>query len=233
MSSRRKFLVQGGLATTALLAAKPFKTVARAGSPLTGYSYRNKVLVLHTADLHNANHDRVVDHISGLKRAAGNIILLDAGKKNSSSIKYDASIDQCNPVSADDYRIVYKGESKIGIITASNEFGQVNSLASYLKKEKNCHLVICLSQLGYRNKNGIDDVNLAKASKHVDIIICGDAKNSCKDPAIVLNKDNSEVIIDHAGDTAIALGKIEITFNDKGQKWNIAFKEAQNRKLTA
>lgn len=243
MNSRRKFLLQGGMATTALIASKPFKTIAGVCSPITGYGTNdNRVIFLHTSDLHNANYHQLISHIAELKRSAGNVVLLNACAaiaENATALNYDASISQNNAVSdaVNNYRIIYKGNIKIGVVTAiasdNNLFSTVNTLASYLKKEKNCHLVVCLSTLGYKHKHGVDDLNLAVRSGSLDIIIGGDANNRSNHPVVVLNKDNAEVIIDHAADTALALGRIEIAFDEGGQKRNIAFTEAPGKKLIA
>jgi len=233
MNSRRKFIVQSGLATTALIAAKPFKTVADAGSSILGLNFtNNKVIFLHTADVHHSNQQQVLDHIAELKRSSGNIVLLNAGKagsEDSTPLKYDASLCDNNVVDAasNNYRIIYKGNVKIGIITTNrndnNLYNNINTLAGQLKKERNCHFVVCLSSLGYKHKNGFDNVNLAANTNHLDLIIGGDAKNDARLPAVVLNKDKAEVIINHSTDATTALSKIEITFNDRGLKRNIAF----------
>jgi hypothetical protein len=210
MNSRRKFLAQGGLAATALIAVNPYKTVAGVNSQSLGFN-SNKILFLHTADNNNTDHI-LEDHANALNRTTGNVILLNAGKEAVAAL-------------ANDYKIVYKGDIKIGVITAdasgSDGFNKINSLALDLKKEKNCHLVVCLSQLGYKNKHNLDDINLAAQSSNIDIIIGGNAGNGTKYPVIALNKEKAEVIIDHAVDPSLDMRKIEITFNDRAQKRNI------------
>ena len=128
---------------------------------------------------------------------------------------------------ASDYKIIYKGNVKIGVITANAEapglVERVNTLSSWLKKEKDCHLVACLSQLGYKQKNNIDDLTLAENSADLDIIIGGHAKNFCKFPVTVKNKNKEEVIINHAAGNELALRKIEVEFSETGKKRQIAF----------
>ena len=82
---------------------------------------------------------------------------------------------------------------------------------------------MCLSRLGYQSKNTVDDLSLAAASSNLDIIIGGHATNFCKRPFIALNKNKEEVIINHAAGNNLALGKIEIDFDQYGKKRNIAF----------
>ena len=100
---------------------------------------------------------------------------------------------------------------------------KVINLSAYLKKEKNCSVVVCLSQLGYRNKNTPDDITLAKKSTHIDIIIGGHANNFQVNPVIALNNSNCEVIIHAAAGDPTAVGKIEIDFDEKGQKKYVSF----------
>ena len=47
-----------------------------------------------------------------------------------------------------------------------------NKTASHLKNDRNCHLVICLSHLGYRYENSkISDTVLAMNTKNIDLIL--------------------------------------------------------------
>ena len=84
-------------------------------------------------------------------------------------------------------------------------------------------MVVCLSQLGYKSANGLNDVELAAASTHVDIIIGGHAENFCSHPVIAQNRNKEEVIINHAATNGLALRKIEMGFDKLGKKNNVAF----------
>lgn len=135
------------------------------------------------------------------------------------------------------YRIVKKGNIKVGIISAGinlNQFGNktvqyinplkaTNKFASMLKKEYGCHLVVCLSHLGYKNKRGIDDITLAKNSADIDIILGAHSKTFFKAPIVVHNKNKHEVIINHAGFGGIVLGKLDISFDEMGNKKMVSF----------
>ncbi len=242
MNSRRKFLILGSMATTAALAAKPFKTFASASSPITGYNANdNKLILLHTGDFNKSNHQRIFKHMADIKNNNGNVVLLNAGNDvsdNAVSYKYDASLSHNNAIatSANNYRIIYKGNIKIGVIgaiTSETTVKNINELSSWLKKEKNCHIVVCLSQLGYKNKSSLDDQSLAAQSTSLDIIIGGNAKNYTRQPAIHLNKNNAEVIVNHATENNSGIGKIEIAFDDHGLKRNICFDHPAPIKLTA
>jgi hypothetical protein len=228
MNTRRKFLFNGSMAATALLTAKPFTSIANSLSPVTGFSINNNSLVLaHTGNA-PAGSAGSLEQIKKLK-SSGNLIMLHAGK-NAPAIKpaYDASLHtgESFSVAANDYKIIYKGDIKTGVITAQGESvsaESINVLAIYLKKEKNCHLVVCLSQLGYKSSHGLNDLDLAAASTHLDVIIGGHADNFCTRPVIARNKNKEEVIINHAATNSLALRKIEIGFNNLGKKEQVAF----------
>ena len=146
MNTRRKFLFNGGMAATALLTAKPFTSIANSLSPVTGFSINNNSLVLaHTGNAIHAGTGFALQQITKLKKSAANLIMLHAGDTAASGLQplYDASMHtgQSFSVSADDYKIVYKGDIKTGVITAnskSSSADKINALAVYLKKEKNC-----------------------------------------------------------------------------------------------
>jgi len=232
MNTRRKFLFSGSMATAALLTAKPFTAVANSLSPLTGYRINNNNLVLaHTG---NAGGSQTLQHITKLKNSGGNLIMLHAGKDapvNTGLAVYDASMHtgESFSVAAGDYKIIYKGDIKTGVITANDQSvsaNSINELAVYLKKEKNCHLVVCLSQLGYRSSTGLNDLELAAASTHLDIIIGGHAADFCTRPVIARNKNKEEVIINHAATNGLALSKIEIGFDNHGKKSQLSLTKA-------
>ena len=100
---------------------------------------------------------------------------------------------------------------------------RINHLSAFLKNEKDCHIVVCISELGYKNKNWVDDITLAGNSENIDIIVGRCATNSPGRPIIALNKKRAEVIIQHIENGEDALGKIKIGFNQSGCKHNVSF----------
>ena len=233
MKSRRYFLIQGGLATTAMLALKPLSAFARITSTFTGISSsNNKLAFLHTANLNFQTNKKVIQFIKDNKYKNANTILLNAGKDirdETGSLTYDASINGKNELSviSGEYKIINKGNIRTGIISAkpeeNNVIQKIKTLSNYLKKEKNCTVVVCLSQLGYKNKNTPDDITLANKSTHLDIIIGGHSENFPANPVIALNSNSGEVIIHSASGDTTAFGKIEIDFDEQGRKKYISF----------
>jgi hypothetical protein len=233
MNTRRKFLFSGSMATAALLTAKPFTALANSISPVTGFRINNNSLVLaHTGNAMGSAGHETLQQIAKLKNSHANLIMLHAGK-TTPAVKpvYDASLHsgESYSVTENDYKIIYKGDIKTGVITADNKSvtaESINALAIYLKNEKNCQLVICLSQLGYRSKTGLHDLALAEASTHLDVIIGGHADNFCVRPVIAQNKNKAEVIINHAATNGLAFRKIEIGFDNQGKRTQVAFTRA-------
>ena len=230
MNTRRKFLLHGSLASTALLLTKPFKSIARPFATVTGFSVNDtKVVLVHAGNACNSYHQTVIK-ISDLKKSTGNMVSVFAGNLNDSNQNFDAVINQKNEFhfSEKDYKVVYKGDYKIGIITAVegvNSAENINALSAYLKKERYCNLVVCLSQLGHKN-SVFNDHSLANKSSHLDIIIGGHASDFCQHTMVALNKNNEEVIIDHAASKTFGLGKIEIDFDSYGKKRKVCFSNA-------
>lgn len=231
MNTRRKFLLQGSMATTALIAANPFKSIANTLSPLTGFSVNdNKVIFLHTGD-HEHNRQVTISQVSHLKKNTGNLLMIHTGNITdslASKLKYDVKMsDELSEViSNNGYRIIYKGNIKTGIISVAEgekeAVKRINTLSTWLKKEKGCHLVVCLSQLGYKNKTAIDDRRLAEESTHLDIIISGHHSNISKRPYITRNTKKEEVVINSAAGNIFDFGNIEIVFDENRKKKSIA-----------
>lgn len=240
MNTRRKFLFTGSMATTALLTAKPFKTLATALGPVTGFNINdNKVVLVHTGNNNVINKMQTVEHIAEFKKRNANVVLVHAAnavEDNAAVLKYDALMNSGEnfPVIANNYKIIYKGNIKIGIITASagqqGIIEQVNVLSSRLKKEKNCQVIICLSQLGFKNKSSADDLKLAEKSADLDIIIGGHAENFSVNPVIAQNSKKAEVIIHADSGNGFDFGNIEITFDDKQNKRSVSINNLTARK---
>ncbi|MBL4624665.1 MAG: metallophosphatase [Flavobacteriales bacterium] len=82
--------------------------------------------------------------------------------------------------------------------------------AKFLKKEKGCHLVICLSHLGHNYKSGkVSDLILAKRTKNIDLIIGGHTHTFLDKPVEIRNKSRKKVLITQVGWAGIRLGRID------------------------
>jgi 5'-nucleotidase len=91
-------------------------------------------------------------------------------------------------------------------------------MSRILKEEKQCDLVICLSHLGYysrRNPTGISDLNLAKATKNIDLIIGGHSHTFLPKPTIVKNIDDQNMLVNQVGCYGINVGRIDFYFDEE------------------
>ena len=88
-----------------------------------------------------------------------------------------------------------------------------------LKEEQKCDLVICLSHLGFSYKNEpykVSDLELAKKTNNIDLIIGGHTHTFLDKPVVEKNSEGKDVLINQVGCYGINLGKIDFYFsNDK------------------
>lgn len=123
------------------------------------------------------------------------------------------------------YTIIRRGGKKIGIIGLLTDIMEVvdadiarmltyqepsqvvNRLAGYLKEEKDCDMVICLSHLGYG-----EDKELAASIRNVDIIVGGHSHTLLDDKQTVNDLDGEEVIIVQNWKWGLNVGHLSIDF---------------------
>lgn len=113
---------------------------------------------------------------------------------------------------------MYKETKYLDPIETSQEMTRI------LKVDEKCDLIICLSHLGYYYKNNpdtISDLNLATATKDIDLIIGGHTHTFLKKPTVVKNLDGNNMLVNQVGCYGINLGKIDFYFdNDKNKSAN-------------
>ena len=126
------------------------------------------------------------------------------------------------------YVIVKKAGKRIGIIglltdvstVVSREVADmmtykapaaiVNEYAAYLKDQKKCDLVICLSHLGYDHENS--DCELATMVRNVDIIVGGHSHTHLDDYTPVKDLDGKDVVIVSDWKWGLKVGNLSIDF---------------------
>ncbi|MCF8238323.1 MAG: metallophosphoesterase [Saprospiraceae bacterium] len=138
-----------------------------------------------------------------------------------------------------DYRIIEKGPIRIGIfglgieleglVPASLHGGvryenplPVAERTAQLLKKKGCHLVICLSHLGYEypEEDRISDILLGEKTRNIDIIIGGHTHTFLDQPTVVRNADGEAVYIGQVGWAGVILGRMDIWFEKNyKRKW--------------
>lgn len=105
---------------------------------------------------------------------------------------------------------LYKETVYIDPVEIAQDMGKL------LKEEKGCDLVICLSHLGYyykRDKDKICDLNLAKQSQNIDLIIGGHTHTFLKKPTVTKNMLGENMLINQVGKWGINVGRIDFYFD--------------------
>ncbi len=137
------------------------------------------------------------------------------------------------------YKILVRDGIKIGIFGLGVELeGLVNKnlyketkyldpveisqdMTRILKEEKQCDLIICLSHLGYKYREGInkiDDLTLAQKTKNIDLIIGGHSHTFLPKPTIIKNSEEKNVLVNQVGAYGINLGRVDFYFDSSKNK---------------
>lgn len=139
----------------------------------------------------------------------------------------------------DYYRIFHRGNLKIGIyglgielegLVGRNLYGNTvyhdpvrvaRRMEMLLKEDHNCHIIICLSHLGYQYETGkVSDVIVAEKTRYTDIIIGGHTHTLLDPPAQLTNSAGKIVYIGQAGYAGVRLGRMDLYFNtDSAEKF--------------
>lgn len=139
------------------------------------------------------------------------------------------------------WKIFKRGGVKIGVyglgielkgLVSDKNYGQTIfndpikvalEMESFLKKDKNCDLVICLSHLGLKyRENIVSDMVLAKETTHTDLIVGGHTHTFLDEPIFTNNKIGRQIIINQAGWGGLMVGKIDFVFQRGSNKLQTA-----------
>jgi 5'-nucleotidase len=83
----------------------------------------------------------------------------------------------------------------------------------FLKKEKKCDLVICLSHLGLRYRDEkISDTLLAAETSFTDLIIGGHTHSFLEEPLTLKNKKGQPIIVNQAWWGGLMVGQVDFVF---------------------
>ena len=123
------------------------------------------------------------------------------------------------------YVIIKKAGMKIGVIGLLTDIRRVvdkkiaaefsyiepadvvNRYAEYLKNEKGCDMVICLSHLGYG-----EDKDLASQVRNVDLIVGGHTHTLLHKKQLVKNPDGEDVVVVQNWKWGLNMGHLTIDF---------------------
>ena len=143
------------------------------------------------------------------------------------------------------YKIFNKNGIKIGIfgvgiklagLVGKKDYGETEYLdpietaqhySDFLKNEKKCDMVICLSHIGYDYRDDatkVSDKILAANTTGIDLILGGHTHTFLPEPQSFLNKSGKNVLVNQVGWAGLLLGKITFYFdknkNVKNISWN-------------
>lgn len=103
-----------------------------------------------------------------------------------------------------------------GDVVYNDPIAAANKTASFLKNDKGCDLVVCLSHLGYKyDYNKVSDVVLAKQTENIDLILGGHTHTFLDMPDEALNAAGHKVLINQVGWAGIMLGRLDFYFESK------------------
>jgi 5'-nucleotidase len=140
------------------------------------------------------------------------------------------------------FKVFRKGEIKVGVfglgielkgLVPDKSYGQTvykdpvgvaQDMVGELKG-KGCHLIVCLSHLGFSYKTEkIDDQKLARRIEGINLIIGGHTHSFLDRPMEVTGPGGHVTIINQAGRSALRLGKLNFDF-EKNRKLKTAIAE--------
>jgi len=106
-----------------------------------------------------------------------------------------------------------------GDIVYNNPIQIANETAAILKHDEKCHMIICLSHLGFKYEGKkISDVSLAKETRNIDLILGGHTHTFLGEPQVYKNIDGEIVLINQVGWAGLVLGRIDFVFDHKKRK---------------
>lgn len=97
------------------------------------------------------------------------------------------------------------------IIKYNHPVDVVNRYAGYLKEERDCDLVICLTHLGFENED-YTDCELASKVRNVDVIVGGHSHTHLHDKVVVKDAEGEDVVIVTAWKWGRLMGTLSIDF---------------------
>ncbi|MGM5471036.1 bifunctional metallophosphatase/5'-nucleotidase [Flavobacteriaceae bacterium LMO-SS05] len=112
-------------------------------------------------------------------------------------------------------KTLYKETLYLDPIETSQEMTKI------LKEDEKCDLIICLSHIGYEYENApnkVSDLNLALATKDIDLIIGGHTHTFLPKPTIKKNSIGQPVLVNQVGCYGINLGRIDFYFDSDKNK---------------
>lgn len=119
------------------------------------------------------------------------------------------------------------GKKSYGETVYQNPIEVAQHYAEFLRNDKKCDLVICLSHIGYDYKDDpkkISDKILAAQTDEIDLILGGHTHTFLPEPQSFTNRKGKNVLVNQVGWAGLLLGKLDFYFdknkNVKNISWN-------------
>lgn len=111
------------------------------------------------------------------------------------------------------------GKKQYGNTIYNDPLKVAREMESFLKNEKKCDLVACLSHLGLKySENKVSDLVLAGETLYTDLIIGGHTHSFLEEPLTLKNKKGNPVIVNQAWWGGLMMGQIDFVFERVGKK---------------
>lgn len=125
------------------------------------------------------------------------------------------------------YTIIYRKGIKIGVlgvgpmlqglVSAQNYVGvvyedpivAVNRVATHLRLNEKCDLIICLSHLGWQGA-GQDDKKMIAKTRYIDVVLGGHSHTLFQQPQCLVNADGQHVVYSQMGKGGRFVGELEL-----------------------
>ncbi|MBD1398428.1 metallophosphatase [Pontibacter sp. JH31] len=96
---------------------------------------------------------------------------------------------------------------------------KAREMVQALREKEKCHLVVCLSHLGYSyNTEKIDDRKLAQQVSGIDLILGGHTHTFLEKPEVLRHENGHETMINQVGWSGLFLGRVDFIFNRKSKR---------------
>ena len=118
------------------------------------------------------------------------------------------------------------GKKSYGETVWQNPIEIAQHYSEFLRNDKKCDLVICLSHIGYDYKDDpkkISDKILAAQTDGIDLILGGHTHTFLPEPQSFTNRKGKSVLVNQVGWAGLLLGKIDFYFDKNKKVQNISW----------
>ncbi|TXK51562.1 twin-arginine translocation signal domain-containing protein [Pontibacter qinzhouensis] len=96
---------------------------------------------------------------------------------------------------------------------------KAQEMVQVLREQEKCHLVVCLSHLGYSYVGEkIDDRKLAQRVSGIDLVLGGHTHTFMEEPEVIRHDSGHDTMINQVGWSGLFLGRIDLTFQKKTKR---------------